>query len=289
MKNEMLTSEFGGELLSLKIDGIERIHQGEKCKDENGNVFWKRHCPVLFPIVGKLKNNKTIINENVYEMSQHGFARDQIFELVEKSDSMHSYVLKSNEYTKKIYPFDFELYNIYCLDKNKLTVKYKVLNTGNNEMPFAIGSHPGFKIDEKDLKEGKYYLEFEKEENEIKFLSLDDGLVKKGYIKNLLIDKKRINLNSYTFENDAIIMENIASKNIYLYNKTENKKVLSVNFEQFPYLGVWSKPNAPFVCIEPWFSIADSVETDGVFMEKRNILTLKPREKFECEYTVEFF
>jgi len=289
MKNEMLTSEFGGELLSLKIDGIERIHQGEKCKDENGNVFWKRHCPVLFPIVGKLKNNKTIINEKVYEMSQHGFARDQEFELVEKSDNIHSYVLKSNEYTKTIYPFDFELYNIYYLDKNKLTVKYKVSNTGNSEMPFSIGSHPGFKIDEKDLKGEKYYLEFEKEENEIKFLSLDDGLVKKGYIKNLLIDKKRINLNSYTFENDAIIMENIASKNIYLYNKTENKKVLSVNFEQFPYLGLWSKPNAPFLCIEPWFSIADSVETNGVFMEKRNILTLKPKETFKCEYTVEFF
>lgn len=289
MKNEMLTSEFGGELFSLKIEGTERIHQGEECKDEYGNVFWKRHCPVLFPIVGKLKNNKTIINEKVYEMSQHGFARDQKFELVEKSDNIHSYILKSNEYTKTIYPFDFELYNIYCLDKNKLTVKYKVSNTGNSEMPFAIGSHPGFKINEKDLKEEKYYLEFEEDEEEIKFLSLDDGLVKKGYIENLLIEKKRINLNSCTFENDAIIMENIASKKIYLYNKKENKKVLSVNFEQFPYLGVWSKPNAPFVCIEPWFSTADSVETNGAFMEKRNILTLKPKETFECEYIVEFF
>lgn len=289
MKNEMLTSEVGGELLSLKIEGVERIHQGEKCKDENGNIFWKRHCPVLFPIVGKLKNNKTIINEKVYEMSQHGFARDQEFELVKKSDSIHSYALKSNEHTKTIYPFDFELYNTYCLEENKLTVKHKVLNTGSSEMPFAIGSHPGFKIEEKDLKEEKYYLEFEEEENEIKFLSLENGLIKKGWIESPLIDKKCINLNSGTFENDAIIMENIASKKIYLYNKTENKKVLSVNFEQFPYLGLWSKPNAPFLCIEPWFSTADSVETNGVFMEKRNILTLKPKETFECEYTVEFF
>ena len=289
MKNEMITVELGGELIGLKINGVERIHQGEECKDEYGNVFWKRHCPVLFPIVGKLKNNKTIINENVYEMSQHGFARDSKFELVEKTDSMHSYVLKSNEYTKTIYPFDFELYNTYCLDKNKLTVKYKVLNTGNCEMPFSIGSHPGFKIDEKELKEEKYYLEFEEEENEIEFLSLDDGLIKEGCEKSPLIDKKRINLNSDTFINDAIIMENMSSKKIYLYNKTENKKILSVNFEQFPYLGIWAKPNAPFVCIEPWFGTADSVETNGAFVEKRNILTLKPKETFECEYTVEFF
>ena len=99
MHTQMLTSKFGGELVSFKLNGVERIHQGEDCVDENGKVFWKRHSPVLFPTVGKLKKNQTIINGKTYEMPQHGFARDLEFEPITKLDNFHSYVLKSNKNT----------------------------------------------------------------------------------------------------------------------------------------------------------------------------------------------
>ena len=113
MEALMTTTSFGGELLSFKLDGIEKIHQGEDVRDDNGKVYWKRHAPVLFPIVGKLKRNQTIINGRTFEIPQHGFARDMEFEPVTKLDNFHSYVLKSNKYTLARYPFDFELTNTY--------------------------------------------------------------------------------------------------------------------------------------------------------------------------------
>ena len=161
----MTTTNSGGELVSFKLEGIEKIHQGEDAKDENGKVYWKRHAPVLFPIVGKLKRNQTIINGRTYEIPQHGFARDMEYEPVTKLDNFHSYVLKSNKYTMARYPFEFEIYNTYRQEENKLIFIYKVINTGDVNMPFGLGANPAFKIDQDDLKRGNYYLEFEEEED----------------------------------------------------------------------------------------------------------------------------
>ena len=165
MQTQMVTSKSGGELISFKLNGTERIHQGADCVDENGKVFWKRHSPVLFPIVGKLKRNQTIINGKTYEIFRHGFARDLEYEPVTKLDNFHSYVLKSNRITQARYPFDFELYNTYRMDANKLTTIYKVINTGKTNMPFCIGGHPAFVIDPDQMRKGNYYLEFEEDED----------------------------------------------------------------------------------------------------------------------------
>ena len=193
----MTTTSAGGELLSFKLEGIEKIHQGEEARDDNGEVYWKRHAPVLFPIVGKLKRNQTIINGRTYEILQHGFARDMEFEPVTKLDNFHSYVLKSNKYTMARYPFDFELYNTYRQEENKLIFIYKVINTGNSNMPIGLGSHPAFKIDQDDLKRGNYYLEFAEEETRAHFLYLIDGLVGTEYAKNILEGNRRISLNEH--------------------------------------------------------------------------------------------
>ena len=122
MYAQMLTSKNGGELISFKLNGREKIHQGDNCTDENGKVYWKRHFPILFPIVGKLKRNQTIINGKQYEIFQHGFARDLEYEAVTKLDNFHSYVLKSNKATYARYPFDFELYNTYRMDYQAVSV-----------------------------------------------------------------------------------------------------------------------------------------------------------------------
>ena len=289
MHTQMLTSKHGGELVSFKLDGEERIHQGENCKDENGKVYWKRHSPILFPIVGKLKMNRTIIGGRVYEMYQHGFARDMDFEPITKLDNFHSYVLKSNKNTNSKYPYDFELYTTYRLDENKLTTIYRVINTNPVNMPFGIGGHPAFKIDLEELQKGNYYLEFEENEDKIHFLYLVDELIGIDYAKNIIKDKKIIELDSKTFNNDAIIMKGLTSNKISLKNKASGKKLLTMDFTDFPYLALWSKPNAPFLCIEPWYSTADNVKSTGVFIQKQDILLLKPKETFECKYTVEFF
>ena len=209
MQSQMITSRLGGELLSYKLDGVEKIHQGQECIDAYGKVYWKRHFPVLFPIVGKLKQNRTIINGRTYEMSQHGFARDMEFEPITKLDNFHSYVLRSNPSTMVKYPFEFSLYITYRTDGNKLTTIYKVVNDGDNNMPFGIGGHPAFKIDMEDLLNEEYYLEFEQDEDKIHFLYLVDGLVGTEYAKNIMIDKRRIKITKDTFNNDAVIMKGI--------------------------------------------------------------------------------
>ena len=103
------------------------------------------------------------------------------------------------------------------------------------------------------------------------------------------MDKKVINLNENSFKNDAIIMKGITSKKVSLKNKEGNKTLLTMDFTGFPYLAIWSKPNAPFICIEPWYSTADTIKSTGVFIQKQDIISLKPKQTFECKYTVEFF
>ena len=285
----MTTTSAGGELLSFKLEGIEKIHQGEEARDDNGKVYWKRHAPVLFPIVGKLKRNQTIINGRTYEILQHGFARDMEFEPVTKLDNFHSYVLKSNKYTMARYPFDFELYNTYRQEENKLIFIYKVINTGKSNMPIGLGSHPAFKIDQDDLKRGNYYLEFAEEETRAHFLYLIDGLVGTEYAKNILEGNRRISLNEHTFDNDAIIVKGIQNKKISLKNSRTRKTVLTMDFNGWPYLGIWSKPGAPFICLEPWMSTADRINSTNVFAKKPDMITLTPGEEFENKFSVEFF
>ncbi|MBR2787160.1 MAG: aldose 1-epimerase family protein [Clostridia bacterium] len=289
MHTQILTSKYGGELISFKLNGEEKIHQGEDCLDENGKVYWKRHSPVLFPIVGKLKRNQTIINARTYEMFQHGFARDLEFEPVTKLNNFHSYILRSNKNTLTRYPFNFELYTTYRIFENKLTTMYKVINTGNANMPFCIGGHPAFKVDAEAFKKGDYYLEFEENEDKIHFLYLVDGLIGTDYAKNIIVDRKRIPLNKDSFNSDAIIMKGMTSTKISLMRKSTGKRVLRMDFSEFPYLAVWSKPGAPFVCIEPWHGMSDSIKSSGIFAEKTSIVSLRPKESFDCKYTVEFF
>lgn len=289
MEALMTTTTTGGELISFKLEGIEKIHQGEEARDENGKIYWKRHAPVLFPIVGKLKRGQTIINGRTYEIPQHGFARDMEFEPVTKLDNFHSYVLKSNKYTLARYPFDFELYNTYRQEENKLIFMYKIINIGNNNMPFGLGAHPAFKIDPDDLKRGNYYLEFQDEEENAHFLYLIDGLIGTEYAKNILENNKIIRLDEHTFDNDALIIKGIQNKNVSLKNKRTKKTVLNFDYTGWPYIGIWSKSGAPFICLEPWLSTADRVNGSNVFVQKPDMKILQPQEEFEIKFSVEFF
>lgn len=270
---EINTVKKGAELVSVKMNGIEKIHDGES--------YWNRHSPVLFPIVGKLRNGKTIIENEVYEMGQHGFARDMEFEEIGKD----SYLLKSNEETKTKYPYDFELYISYEVQNNKITTKYKVINKDSRIMYFGLGGHPAYAC---EYSSGMYRLEFEDIEDRLEIYQLEDGLLKKTPEKlSKFFRENRIFLNEKTFENDALVMKNINSSKIYL--KTETKTILAFEFKGFPYLGIWSKVGAPFVCIEPWQNHTDDVDSTGKFKDKENILTLNPNQEFNAEYSVEFF
>ena len=270
---ELVTKKEGAEIVSLKFNGIERMHDGKE--------YWNRISPVLFPIVGRLKDDKTIIEDKTYKMGQHGFARDMVFEEIGE----HSYVLKYNKETLKKYPYKFELYISYEIFDKEVRVKYRVKNVDDKMIEFGLGAHPAFKC---EYSTGKYRLEFESTEDEIEVYQLDGGLVKteKENVRKF-VRENRVFLNENTFDNDAIIFDKLKSDRIYL--KTETKTVLAINFKDFPYLGVWSKKGAPFICIEPWFSTADKVDSNGQFEEKDNLIELKPNQEFKAEFDIEFF
>lgn len=270
---EIKTINKGAELISIKFNEEEKMHDGES--------FWNRHAPVLFPIVGKLKDGKTIIDDKVYEMGQHGFARDMEFEKIGEN----SYVLKSNEETLKKYPFKFELYISYKIEDNKIITKYKVVNTDSKTILFGLGGHPAYKC---DYSTEKYSLEFKEREDNLEIYQLDNGLVKLSpEEKTKYFSENKIILNNNTFENDALILKNLKSRTVIL--KKDDKTELEFNYKKFPYLGIWSKSGAPFVCIEPWFNTADSVDSNGIFENKDNLIKLNTNEEFESEYSVEFF
>lgn len=282
---EIECSNHGAELTSIKLDGKEMLHQGNSVLDKNGKPYWGRHAPILFPIVGKLKDNKTIINGATYEMTQHGFARDMDFDLVEKNENYYKYILKSSSETFKKYPFKFELYVEYYIKDNELTTKYTVVNKDEELMSFGLGGHPAFIC---DYSLGIYELQFEKQEDRIEFYKLQEGLIKETPEQSILQENK-IALTKEIFNKDAIIMKNINSNKVTLFNKQEQKSLLEFDFTGFPYLAIWSKVGAPFVCIEPWQNHTDSVNSNGMFVEKENITKINSGEKFSCEYKVKFF
>lgn len=270
---EIKTTRLGAELTSIKFNGIEKLHQGQ--------THWKRHAPILFPIVGQIKDGQTVINGQTYHMSQHGFARDMEFKEIEP----HKFCLNETKETLEKYPFRFELYVEYSINDNKLTVKYIVKNTDNKEILFGIGGHPAFIC---DYSTGDYQIQFNSNEDDVVFMQLENGLISNENVPNL-VKNNTIDLLPDSFKKDAIIMKNLKSNKVTLYNKKEQKKLLEFDFTGFPYLALWSKEEAPFVCIEPWYNTADNVNSNGEFKDKENILKLKPDEIFECKYKIKFY
>lgn len=149
-----------------------------------------------------------------------------------------------------------------------------------------FGGHPGFKL---DMSQEEYYFELEQEEKEVEFMEVDGNYISNKPAKNLLENQRRMNIEKDSFLNDAIMMKNLKSKNIYLKQKNNNKVILEFNFSDFPILAIWKVPEASFICLEPWFNTADKVEETGYFKDKEGIMTLMPKEEFECKFSVKFF
>lgn len=278
------TKKSGAELTSIKYNGKEMLFQGAKVLDSNGNIYWKRQAPILFPIVGQLKNSQTQIEGEIYEMSQHGFARDMDFEEISKTENKHHYMLKYNEGTLKKYPYKFELHVIYEIIGDTLTVTYKVKNIDDKTIYFGLGGHPAFNC---DYSNGEYEIVFSENEDKIVFLKLKNGLIDTEKAQNILQDNK-IYLKEDTFDNDAVIMKNLKSNKVVLQNHETNQKILELDFTGFPYLALWSKKGAPFVCIEPWQNTADRIDSTQIYKDKENVIELPKDKEFECKYSIKF-
>ena len=274
IKNSILTAEinhFGAELCSLKGN-----HNKEYIWEGNPDI-WGKHSPILFPIVGTLQNHTYQYNDTDFHLSRHGFARDMEFKLIEKQENNAVFSLHSCTESLKSYPFEFELQIIYTLHKNSLTIAYKVINKGKFNLPFSIGAHPAFALPNQFEN---YSLEFEKQES-LQYYLLEDNLIS-NKTKSLLLENKKVSLDYNLFKNDALILKTLESKSVTILEN--DKPFLRASFEDFPSLGIWTKINAPFLCIEPWFGYSDTTESSGDLFKKEGIIVLEPEEIFNCQY-----
>lgn len=263
----------GAELFSLKNN------QSKEYIWEGNSDFWGKHSPILFPIVGTLKNNTYTINGKEYQLPRHGFARDMDFQLVDKTENSAVFSLKSDAETLKKYPFQFELQLIYTLEDTSLIIEYKVINNSKTKMPFSIGAHPAIALPENFEN---YAIEFEKEEV-LKYYILENDLIS-NKTEVLETSDNLIPLNYQLFENDALIFKSLESNSLTILENS--KPYIKVDFEDFPSLGIWTKEQAPFVCIEPWLGYSDTSENSGDLFEKEGILVLDANQTFHSKFSI---
>ncbi len=257
---------LGAELISLVKNNKNYIWQVDE-------TYWNKTSPILFPIVGRLKNDSYSFNGKKYQLPRHGFARNMDFSFDKKSDSQVIFELNESEETKTNYPFDFKLLVAYTFMENELVIEYFVRNQSDEVLPFSIGAHPAFAISDKFEN---YSLQFNKEDtfetNHLENESFNG--------KTTLVETKNnsIALNYALFEKDALVFKQLKSNEVILKNK--DKVILKVNFDHFPYLGIWTKQNAPFLCIEPWCGLADSTNHNGNLEEKEGMNHLPAGDDF---------
>ena len=270
----------GAELTSL----FNRQTNTEHLWQADPNV-WPWHAPNLFPVVGGQTNNEIVVNGQTYPMKRHGFARTSEFICTESSPEFASFELHSSEATKAIYPYDFMFEITYELNGPELTITYRVKNKGTDNMFMSVGAHPAFNV---PFKPGEdytdYYLEFERDGSLETSLLGADGLLN-GEKQRISLDNRQLNLTPDLFNNDALVLLSLKSRQVTLKSH-KNDQSIRIDFAVFPYLGIWAKPGAPFVCIEPWLGVADTSSKPRPIESKQGIHRIRAGNSFVAHFSI---
>jgi len=284
--NEILTVDLnpqGGEILRIynKQTRLDYLWNGDP-------AYWPKTSPVLFPIIGGLKDTTYWHKGQSYQMGRHGFGRESVYEVTEQTASNITFTLVANAETLKVYPFQFRFSVKHELNDTKLSITYIVENTGNENLLFSVGAHPAFKV---PLVEGTafsdYYLLFNETENAGKWPLSKDGLIEKESIP-FLRNTNKLPLTKELFYKDALVFKKLASNSISIVSN-QTKHGLKTVFDGFPYMGIWNFKDADFVCIEPWCGIADNVDTTQQLSDKEGINSLAIGKTFMRTWSVEVF
>ena len=281
---------MGAQLMSLRKGESEYLWQG----DSN---WWPRRAPILFPIVGVLKDSKAESAEGTISLARHGLARLNQFEVVEQSTSSVTLQLKSTEETRKSYPYDFELKLIFSVAGDTLTQTYEVTNLANVELPFTLGAHPAFNIPIPGVEAaslGQYHLLFTRSWTSYGPSITDEGLCDYTTPQRLIVNSDTLPLSWELIDREkTITLEDVPDRRITLAANVEASSEahsIQMDFEGFDYLGIWSAaPGCPFVALEPWCGIADTVDCDGIFEHKPGIMCLEPEQSITKTLSVKVF
>jgi galactose mutarotase-like enzyme len=272
---EIMINPLGAEIQQLK-----HATHGNVLWQKNDQI-WNRFAPILFPIVGRLMNDQYTLNDQSYTMRQHGFARDQVFQVIEHSEDSITLRLTDNEQTLAQYPFRFELLVKYTLYQDKLEIEHRVTNLDVKELYYSLGGHPGFHIEGKlsayDLDFGDDYTVQQ---------HLITGNYYNGKTKEIQLSRK-FELSDDLFASDAIVIKSPPFQSIG-FGKINGPKLFSLHCDTWTAVGLWTKPGAPFFCIEPWWGWADALNSSGNMKEKEGIISLEPGTHSTHKYCIEF-
>lgn len=271
----------GAEPVSLLCNGRECLWQGNPS-------FWKRHAPILFPIVGKVFNNIYRVDNQEFHLSQHGFARDSNFDLINQTADSLTFRFQSNADTLKNYPYPFILTAHYQLSENQLCCQWQVENPADQEMFFMIGAHPAFNYPNFNPNDPIYgYLQFFHQGQPVNHLTVTQ-LGEQGYAlpdtKEIALPDGLLSLTPDTFRHDALVIENRQADRVVMLDK-QRQLFLEVTFDA-PLFGLWSPVGAPFCCIEPWYGRTDAEGFSGPFQQRQHIQHLSPHSTFTFTHTI---
>lgn len=270
---------LGAELNSIysKRNDLEYLWQGSE-------ESWKKQAPILFPIAGRLKPEEIRIDGRPCSIPQHGFARDQTFELLEQSKTRVLLQLRDNPDTRAIFPRTFILQVVYGLSANHLSIAYQVKNPGKKSLPFILGSHPGFNCPlEPSLSFSDYYLQFDQPENATR-IKFRGGVISEE-LPNYTQGKTRMVLYPDGLKG-AIFLKELQSKTVTLKSDRSPREV-RVQINNFPLVGFWTKnPQAGFFCIEPWQNPLASPGFHGEFSERPGVINLPPGQSWSSDLAI---
>ena len=269
----LAVKEMGAELNSFKSKktGIEYIWCGN-------TDIWYGQSPILFPIIGRLLDDKYRLNGTEYTMPKHGIVRKKPFKLIKQTENSLTFVQTDDENSIKEYPYHFELEVEFKITENGLSVTHIVRNKDEKEMYYSFGAHPAFNCEIGD------YLEFSENEQLLtERIDHESILIEEKFPVD--IQGNRLNITANLFDDDALILSGYKSKALSLKSDNHNRTV-KFNFDS-PVLGIWAKPGAPYVCIEPWWGINDNYDKKDDLSQKREIMSLKPGESKSFNWTIE--
>lgn len=251
-------------------------------------AFWPKKSPILFPIVGTVKQNTYYYDNVPFQLNRHGFARDMEFSVTTQNGTSITMTLAADPTTLKVYPFPFTLSVTYTVDANELAVTYHVTNRGTGNMFFSIGGHPAFRMPlESGLHYEDYYIEFEEKEQANRWLISPEGLIESEsapYLKG----QNKVQLSKAMFSKDAVVFKGLKSSRLTIKTDRSSHGFM-FEFKEFPYMAFWATPNADFICIEPWCGIADSTGSSQQLVEKDGINQLLPNQEFVRSWKVRCF
>ncbi|PDT01747.1 aldose epimerase [Rhizobium chutanense] len=270
-------SSLGAEMQALTSgDGRSWLWSGDA-------AFWSGRSPILFPIVGKAPDDKVAIDGTVYPMAQHGFARRSEFVLAASSTTMCRYELAASEATRAVYPFDFLLVVEHAVEGRALTVSAEVTNRDQKTMPFGLGFHSAF-VWPLPGASGRAHTITLDNQGEPELVRLAGGLINPTPLPSPF-QAGRLVLDHTMFEQDAMIFPQGAGEG--LRYSAEGGPTLQFRFENLPNLALWTKPGAPFLCVEPWHGTAAQAGASSELSERPSTTLLAPGATVRFAFTVE--